>query len=295
LEGQLQCPITKLNARGIPPHLAIAASMDKITIQVKETNESLHQKLPETLTKTLLNHFQINGAIPITPQDMENHFIKLSKLLEEKIATKMMENTRQNNNNNENNQFEESKYNSFSWKGKIHPVPEDWKLPQVDMKTFWLMWHYGNPVEKITPLRMFHKFDFGIEKEGNKFMKMIKIIKLLTNIAEEKKLIENQQQIKQLPRDKVSEIFDVSFTHLMEKIHGRKINSSDRFGEMAVGTIRNHIDQWQKKQKQLTQSVAIQLQPTMAVILSQNVIQFQSESIDMQIDHGNSNVNINNV
>jgi len=97
------------------------------------------------------------------------------------------------------------------------------------MKTFWLMWHYGNPVERITPLRMFHKFDFGIEKEGNKFMKMIKIIKLLTNIAEEKKLIENQQQIKQLPRDKVSEIFDVSFTHLMKKIHGRKINASDRF------------------------------------------------------------------
>jgi len=37
-------------------------------------------------------------------------------------------------------------FKRFTWKAdnKFHMVPEDFKFPNIDVKTMWGLWHFGN-------------------------------------------------------------------------------------------------------------------------------------------------------
>jgi hypothetical protein len=74
LTGCSYCPVTGLTATGIPPHLAITNELTKAVQQTRVMKEALLSKcaeLPADLVSVLLSKFSINGAIPVTMDDLK--------------------------------------------------------------------------------------------------------------------------------------------------------------------------------------------------------------------------------
>lgn len=71
--GCSRCPLTGMLATGIPPHLVLSNDMTDVAKQtVMLRNETLNKckELPAELVTVLMNRFSINGALPVTLDDM---------------------------------------------------------------------------------------------------------------------------------------------------------------------------------------------------------------------------------
>jgi hypothetical protein len=254
LLGELECPVTKMEARGIPPTLAIASKLGKIFTEIHDTKEDINVKLPIALTETLLEKFTINGAVPITREDFKNYLGDFSKLLEERIARsetviRTVVSTESTGPDGPNG------HHMFLWKGRMHPIPEGWKMPTVSCKDMWALWNFGIPAERIAPFKTFHKYDFSNPNEAGQLFKAQKVMKALTSLAMKLKLFPENSAMKDLTMIQMNEIFDKAFTEMMSRIEGRKIDMTSRCGESAYGTINNKILKWEKncRQRESTQ------------------------------------------
>lgn len=250
LTGILKCPITNLESKGVPPFITITALLKNVQFEVKSNNNDMINKLPNLLSSNLLSNFTIEGAIPITQDHLEKEFKKLI----EKVETKCASVNTNNNSNIPNNAIlidnEVTSYKTFHWKGKFHPIPQQFKMPKVDCKTLWRLYHYGLENENIAPFRAFHKWDFDDLKEAMKFFKGKKVILTLLQIVKDNKLLpESKPTIKDcLPeRDFMNNLFDQSFNFLLERLFG--LNHASRAGELAYGTLSNRIADLEKRQR----------------------------------------------
>jgi hypothetical protein len=69
--------ISKMTATGVPPHLIIGNTVVGLQNEMKEMKVQVLQKLdqlPQSLKEAMLTNFQVNGAVPLTRQDMEVMF-----------------------------------------------------------------------------------------------------------------------------------------------------------------------------------------------------------------------------
>jgi hypothetical protein len=246
LLGELECPVTKMEARGIPPTLAMASKLEKIFSEIRETKEDINTKLPETLTETLMAKFLINGAVPISREDLKNCLGDFSKILEERFKQSETTILTVVNNGIENNGG--SVGEMFQWGGRLHGVPENWEMPSVDCKLLWRLWNFG--IDKISPLKFLHKFDFKTHREQQQYFKCSKVMKTVDEMAKKLKLYPENKPTKELTVDEMNGIFDLAFTELMCQIKGRKIDMSSRCGESAYGTMNNKILKWEKECKE---------------------------------------------
>jgi hypothetical protein len=74
IAGCNRCPVTGLTATGIPPHLAVSNELTVVVRQTELMKEALlsrYAELPSELASVLLSKFSINGAIPVTLDDMK--------------------------------------------------------------------------------------------------------------------------------------------------------------------------------------------------------------------------------
>jgi hypothetical protein len=128
--GYGQCVASGITATGIPPFLAISSKVNELIVAVRNVTESvvnsnaeLASSLPTQVTNTILQNVDINGAMPITRDDLNREFERLR-------ASLIIENNRNEpvseviHVQNTSNQFQ-----TWTWKGRIHPVPQGFRFP----------------------------------------------------------------------------------------------------------------------------------------------------------------------
>ena len=72
--GRNHCPLTGMQATGIPPHLVMSNELTDVARQTELMKEALLDKckeLPAVLASVMLNRFSINGAVPVTIDDIK--------------------------------------------------------------------------------------------------------------------------------------------------------------------------------------------------------------------------------
>jgi hypothetical protein len=250
LLGELQCPVTKINATGIPPHLAVTSGVNRMEASMRESNEILLTEIPIRVKETVFNNLVINGAVPITPMDLNTHFNKMletvkSTLYAQQRQQQIIEEKSQPRSDNE----------LFTWGGKFHPIPQNFKMPQVDCKTLWRLWHYGRDSDKIGPFSGFHKFDFSITKEASKYFKGQKVMNVLRDIAVELKEWPTDKPPRECPKSQMDSVFDKAFAELIKRVYEK--DKSYRAGELAYSTMSNRIITWEKQRARSVMGAAV--------------------------------------
>ena len=135
-------PISKLSATGVPPHLVLANSIVDLRHDIGIFREEIIAKLeqlPQALKHTMLENFQIEGTVPITRHEMQDMMKSSIDDLKSTIEASLL--TLANRDRDAATPtaavVEErgglpplaSNYTLWSWKGKLHPVPENFAFP----------------------------------------------------------------------------------------------------------------------------------------------------------------------
>lgn len=213
----LRCPICKMAATGIPITWAQLPFMREIQNNINDfqirTNNQLcsimleTQNAPGKVATTILNQFSVNGAIPITA-DQVNSMLQMnsnqivSRIREELVSmvepNTDLNNNRQGNDNNNNeslyigpevadqtlDEVIQSWYKSWNWGGRMHvPINKDFKMPRGNNLMMWNLWLFGDKSRGIRPFRLIKSMFFNIRNERTMFSKGGKVAKTLIDIA----------------------------------------------------------------------------------------------------------------
>jgi len=232
LLGQLECPVSKLKSTGIPPHLAIASGVNKMEETMRISNEALLTEIPLRVRDTMFDNFEFKGAVPITRSEMSTHFEKMMETMRLTIQNQMPRTEEKKIAIKENNGF-------YTWGGRLHPIPQNFKMPRVDCKTLWRLWHYGRDLDNIPAFSIFHKFDFSDPKEASLYFKGQKVMNKIRNLAIELNIWLTDKLPKEYPKKDLDLIFEKAFAELIKRAYPR--NKSQRVAELSYATISNQI------------------------------------------------------
>ena len=67
-------------------------------------------------------------------------------------------------------------FRSWSWKGRFHPVPQDFHFPADNMSNMWHLWWDGRSIDRIAPFRKFEPYDLDDKNMRNRFLKARKVM-----------------------------------------------------------------------------------------------------------------------
>lgn len=137
LSGNGRNEVSKLFATGIPAHILLSNELVKVKCELSLLKESISKRfdiLPDQIKQTLLQHFQINGAIPITRDDISNMLETFQETIMRSFNNSILTNNSNNNTNTNRSNYNNitpfaNSYNTWTYGGKIHPVPPSFKYP----------------------------------------------------------------------------------------------------------------------------------------------------------------------
>ena len=180
--GCYRSPLTGMVATGIPPHLAMSNELTAVVKQSEALKGELLSKcaaLPTDITNVLLSEFQINGAIPLTAEDLKSALagavLQLRADLREALpdparAAAALQNA----------DGDDARFRLWPWGGQLHMVPEGWRLASTDVMSTWRLWYFGNAAEQIQPLRRLKKMDLVDAAQITQWTKTNGVMKAIT-------------------------------------------------------------------------------------------------------------------
>jgi hypothetical protein len=125
-------------------------------------------QVPQNVKTLLLENFDINGVRPLTTADITTMLSSMEERLLNQIqrggAPCPIEHTATPT--TPTNQL-----HLFTWGNKFHRLPEDFKTPRVNVKTFWDLWWEGQSSDGIPPYRFFNRSDFAVQLEYSTWIK----------------------------------------------------------------------------------------------------------------------------
>lgn len=131
---------SRMFATGVPPHLVLANSIVGLQRELDVLRTEVITKLenlPEALKQRMLQNFNVEGTIPITHVQVVDMLSELKTSLENSFVT-AIRHDRQSNPTvpvpsptqiGEQATSQESNLR-WSWKGRFHPVPQDFRFPK---------------------------------------------------------------------------------------------------------------------------------------------------------------------
>ena len=174
--GKVFNPTTGMKSTGIPPSVVLLAKFAELTAEMQDLratmtcdkNELLAKlvDLPEQLRHDLLNHFQVNGAIPLTSMEITNLLRDMEERLALRISTSSLhteESPGAAMNSSITSNEASGDHETWTWGGRFHMVPEDFVFPKTTVAEMWNLWWKGFPNRRIGPLRFLKQFDVDVK------------------------------------------------------------------------------------------------------------------------------------
>lgn len=243
LSGIGVCSATGIIASGIPPHLAVANEMARVSQQILQSNEEIKSQcvqMPQQVAATILNKFTVKGAVPVTKDDFDQYFNKLVAEMKSFQANSLMAKVVSGTVSESS-----SVYAMFTWGGKLHMVPANWTLPNNCVKDVWTLWFFGHKEDKIRPYRLLEPRDMQNQNQKSMLSKIRRVMAEIIKTGVAMHLVEAESDVFTMNRDKSSTFFDKAFTVLYEKVKGSTV--SNRWTEITVPTVYNMLEKYKKR------------------------------------------------
>eukprot|EP00960_Hanusia_phi_P060943 764676-Hanusia_phi.AAC.1 len=215
----------------------------------------LRHSLPQEICQVLLERIEVNGANPVTRQDIDALKLELSKLLDEKLAGRLTRGADSNDRGEEsassvavqgNGQIvgEGVRGQMFTWNGKLHPVPRDFEFPQkVDCKNMWQRWHFGQinitqegAVQQIGPLKILDSKDLVKSNMRKNLCKARLVMQEVEKIARTLGLVNDGEIVN---HTNYSLIFDAAYKEVIRQRYGETAwqRKNKRYNELSYTTL----------------------------------------------------------
>ena len=269
--GLSRCPHTNMVATGIPYHLAIAMEVHQNTREIavlkevqaamkteiinvinQKTTEVLNatNSLPTVVKDAIMDNFQVNGVVPLRPDDV----LRIAEGLENRITqqvTNLMNELRQRVAAvpaQEEKESEEEKvdlvHQVFHWGGAMRCVPMNFNFPSTTTKAMWTLWYHGNRNLRIGPYRQLaygHQNDLQSRNERMLLSKTKSVMEALEHICYRTNRIRERRahDIMNLSQSDSLRLFDDAFRELLRELYGDKPPS--RPLDIICATIANRI------------------------------------------------------
>ena len=240
-----RCPLTGMQATGIPPHLVLSNELTDVAKQTEILKDALLAKcteLPAELVSVMLARFSINGAIPVTIDDIKillnNAVNQMRTEMRDAIITTPAAPSQSLNQPTDIDA--DPRFQLWSWKGGWHMVPEGWVFPSVDVKTTWNLWWHGNVEARIRPLRHLTKADLQGSSNITRWSKANGVMGTVAEVVVETGVVVAVEEVGRLSGEQSSAVFDAAIVRLMERVRAGSTRGRGRWMEMSIGTLYNH-------------------------------------------------------
>ena len=132
---------------------------------------------PEQLKVAILNTFQVNGAIPVTADNLKVMFddfkSEIRSSFNQSVSGQAI--------------VTASTRTTFQWNGRQHPVPEGYQFPSMHVAQLWDMWFVGGC---YGPLRELKSHDLNCKNNVTRLSKARYIIEYMVDqLTEEEKAL----------------------------------------------------------------------------------------------------------
>jgi hypothetical protein len=252
ITGCNRCPVTGLNATGIPPHLAIANGLSDAVRHTQVMKEALLSKcaeLPSEMVNVLLSKFSINGALPVTIADLT---ALLSSAVDQmrKELRDALPSARPLPPAPPTDPNLDPRFHLWPWGGRMRMVPQDWLFPSTDAKATWNLWHYGHVGDHIRPLRYLTKSDLKDASQVTLWSKARQVMKLIAQVMVEMRLVQTTEEVEKLLPVDSAEAFDKAIVQLMEQAREGSTRGKRRWMEMKVPSLYAVVGPIRKRRRE---------------------------------------------
>ena len=243
--GRSHCPLTGMIATGIPPHLVLSNELVDVAKQTEVLKDALLAKcsqLPGDLASVMLSRFSINGAIPVTLDDIKSLLNNAVNQMRAELRDAIPTATPPSSSPNAlADPTTDPRFQLWQWGGALHMVPEGWKLPVADVKATWHLWQYGHVEARIRPLRNLKKADLQGGGQISLWSKTNGVMTAVAEVMVEMKVVEAVGEVRRLSAEESSAAFDTAIVQLMERVREGSTRTRGRWMEMSIGTLYNHL------------------------------------------------------
>lgn len=233
---------SKMKATGVPPHVTMQNRMSQVERSIESLNEALTshmQKLPSDLTSEILTHFQVDGAVPVTLQQLQDGFARIEAQLVERdnrFLTILSNNEADGNVTTDGNQRAPTSYRQWTWGGRFHHVPENFSFESMPVRTLWNLWWEGIPNREIGPLKYLKPFSLTKTSQRTFLSKATRVINELV-----RRLPENNRDFVDVSILQRDAAYETAMKLLVEEVYPDVAYTSKSFEERSYLTIYDKI------------------------------------------------------
>ena len=256
LSGCYRSLSTGLTATGIPRHLSMSNELTSVVKQTEEMKVQLlsqYSALPSKVADCILSQFTVNGAIPVTPEILKSLLAQavsqmnthMREVLPDAVRAAAPPTAADPTGG-------DGRFRLWSWGGRFHPVPEGWRLASTDVMSTWRLWHFGNPAERIRPLRHLQKADLTDGAQVTQWSKTTLTRGVMTAISEQMISVGSvacEEDIGQLTEELATSAFTTAMTELMEALKPDSTRRRGRWTETRIATLYTHVSRLKSERK----------------------------------------------
>ena len=257
VDGRSRCALTGMVATGIPPHLVLSNELTDVVKQADVLREAVLDKftlLPAELKRVMLENFIVDGAIPLTLTDMKALLTDALGQMRAEMRDAICTAAAATLPTPPASGADDPRFHLWAWRdGALHMVPEGWLLPVADVKATWHLWHYGHVQDRIRPLRHLKKADLQGGKQVTQWSKTNGVVAAVAKEIVEMKLAESTADVRRMTAEQSSAAFDAAILRLMERVRVGSTQRRDRWMQMSVATLYNHLCTERKRRREEAQ------------------------------------------
>ena len=280
-------------ATGIPPHLSISNEIsglgdgiDRLRIEVKNELIEMRRELPELLKQAMLKNFEVNGAIPLTMQNlqsvMDDHCTRMEEKMESMLARAVPVASQ------DVAPSKDSRFDLFEWdNGELHMVSKEFEFPKSLPKDMWDLWHFGHLHNRIKPFRYLTTRDLN-NNEGIQLSRIKRVMEFIEKVGLNwlaSKPATDRFTMKTSVEDftavESSKFFELAWPIVGEHL---KKSNSPRWTDALVGTVYNWLlkshGSSQKKQNRKSKAESRQTESNEIELNENERVQSMVESND---------------
>lgn len=250
LGGEVTCPVTGLTATGVPYHIMLSSQVAQLEAKVAEMDrevkrarvdviariDTMNEELPHKVCDAFLSNFEVNGAVPITRDQIQQLFTtQLKEQLGEHFG--MLR-----------NEFRAQVlppavpvdapaaevpdppnggadwWRHWVWGEAFHPVPRGWKLQTgLFVKPMWDLWFFGDRSAGVRPYKHIKGSDLvaGAENQSQRtnLSRLKLVMECLAAIVYDKELIAADRRISDLSRMESDAVFKDAYERLCRRVY----------------------------------------------------------------------------